>query len=140
MYGMTAIVPAWCHTEVYAPAMTLVTTTKATATRRRLDGVDADIVDAALTMDALTHGSKNRNSLWAASEYPKIVQNVTTNACGAARRFLKNPESAAGVIVPMTAGYPCVRYQCHGCAPYIALPPPNTLNRTKLHGTHVHSP
>ena len=96
MYGMTAIVPAWCHTEVYAPAMTLVTTTKATATRRRLArGVDAFIVDAALTMDALTHGSKNRNSLWAASEYPKIVQNVTTNACGAARRFLKNPESAA---------------------------------------------
>ena len=31
-------------------------------------------------------------------------------------------------------------YQCHGCAPYAALPPSRRLKRTKFHGTNVHAP
>ena len=139
MCGMTAIVPAWCHTDKYSAAGTLVTTNAAT-TKRRRDGVMDDSTEAALTSETPRHGSKNLNSLCAAKEYPKIVQNVAINASGLVARWRQNPIAASGSIVPITAGYPCVRYQCQGCEPYIALPPSNTLNRTKLHTTHVHSP
>ena len=139
MYGITAIVPAWCQMLVYAAATTFVSAIPATTTRRLRGCIVANTAPA-LASDALMHGNKNLNSLCAAIEYPTIVQNVTINASGHVARCRQNPTSASGVIVPITAGYPCVTYQCHGCEPYSALPLLNTLNLTKLHTTHVHSP
>lgn len=41
---------------------------------------------------------------------------------------------------PSRAALAWVRYQCHGCVPYRALPPCTTLNRKNSRGTKTHRP